>query len=525
MTGDLGLLLELGECLDARPSVLRGHCALGLPPPDDGPEPASVRDFLAAALLKIRDKQGQLVALRPNRVQRAFSRRCRRRNLVLKARQLGVTTWVAARFFVHTITRPGTLSVQVAHDQHSAEELFRIVHRFLENLPERLRQGALETSRANVRQIVFPRLDSQYRVETAADPNAGRGLTIHNLHASEVARWPRDARETLATLRAAVPPQGEVVLESTPNGAAGCFYEEWQSAEERDYVRHFFPWWGEKSYEVEPPPAAAGPDEEERALMARHGLTLAQIAFRRQVQANFRSLAAQEFAEDPEGCFLASGECVFDLDAIARRLATCGAPVETRDNGRLQVWLPPARGGRGYILGVDSAGGGTLGDYACAQVIDRFSGMQCAELRGHFTPQELARRVVKLGREYHDALVAVERNNHGHAVLAHLVCSEPYENLYEQGGQPGWLTSAATRPAMIENLAAVLVSAAHLFSSARLLQECRTFVRHADGSSAAAAGAHDDCVLAMAIAHMVRTADAGRLSRSGTLALGSLPVR
>jgi len=51
----------------------------------------------------------------------------------------------------------------------------------------------------------LPHLDSEYRVATAADPNAGRGMTIHNLHCSEVARWPRDGAETLASLRAAVP--------------------------------------------------------------------------------------------------------------------------------------------------------------------------------------------------------------------------------------------------------------------------------------------------------------------------------
>ena len=78
---------------------------------------------------------------------------------------------------------------------------------------------------------------------TAADPNAGRGMTIHNLHCSEVARWPRDGEETLASLRAAVPVEGEIVLESTPNGAGGVFYEEWQRAEETGYTRHFFPWW------------------------------------------------------------------------------------------------------------------------------------------------------------------------------------------------------------------------------------------------------------------------------------------
>ena len=141
--------------------------------------------------LKVRNKNGELVPLEANEVQREYLRNSSRRNIVLKARQLGMTTYVAARFFMHTITRPGTLSVQVAHDQDSAEEIFRIVHRFLENLPERLRAGALCTSRANVRQLVFPRIDSEYRVETAADPNAGRGMTIQNLHCSEVARWPR----------------------------------------------------------------------------------------------------------------------------------------------------------------------------------------------------------------------------------------------------------------------------------------------------------------------------------------------
>ncbi len=91
-------------------------------------------------MLKIRDKRGHLMALRLNRAQRDLEQSSGQRNIVLKARQLGVTTYVAARFFVSCITREGTLSVQVAHDQRSAEEIFRIVHRLLENLPESLRQ-------------------------------------------------------------------------------------------------------------------------------------------------------------------------------------------------------------------------------------------------------------------------------------------------------------------------------------------------------------------------------------------------
>jgi hypothetical protein len=482
----LALLKWLGTALDKRPFGMRGQ---------------SVRDWLIATCLRIRDKQGSLVPLTPNRAQAEFAARCTRRNVILKARQVGMTTYVAARFFVHTITHPGTVTVQVAHDRESAEEIFRIVHRFLDNLPLRLRAGALVTSRANVRQLVFPLLDSEYRVETAADPHAGRGLTIHNLHCSEVASWPGDAAATLASLRAAVAPEGEIVLESTPKGAGGCFYDEWQRAAETGYTRHFFAWWWEPGY-VRPNVRVRPLSDEESELAQRCKLSDAQIAFRREVRANFRRLARQEFAENPASCFLASGECFFELDAIARRLDECGEPVGVRDNGRLQVWWPAAPV-RQYIIGVDPAGGGSEGDYACAQVIEHDSGLQCAELHGHFTPRELALRIAELGREYNQALIAVERNNHGHAVLAHLQLME-YENIFEQNGQAGWLTTASTRPGMLEQFAAMLAGKAQLFSSRRLLAECRTFVRQANGTSSAAAGTHDDCVMAMALAQVVR---------------------
>jgi hypothetical protein len=511
---DLVLLLTLGSRLEVCPGGMEGN----------------VRQFLARGLLKVRNKRRELVPLVANRVQREFERRAGRHNIVLKARQVGITTWIAARLLLAAITRPGVLSVQVAHDQDSAEEIFRIVHRFLENLPEGLRKGALATSRANVRQIVFPRLDSEYRVETAADPNAGRGLTIHYLHCSEVARWPRDAAATLASLRAAVAPGGEVTLESTPNGAGGCFYDEWQRAAETGCVRHFFPWWYEESYRAPGPgdeqrttddaSALAPLSAEEEKLVAEHGLDVKQIAFRREMRVRFGPMAPQEFAEDAESCFLASGDCVFDIAGIEAQLARCTPPAESLDNGHLRLWWPP-QAGHTYIAGVDPAGGGSEGDFACAAVIDAVSGLQCAELHGHFPPQELAQRVIELGRRYGDALLAVERNNHGHGVLAHLAAMG-YENVYEQRGQAGWLTSAATRPQLIANFAAVLAHAPELISSDRLLRECRSFVRHADGSAAAAAGAHDDCVFAMAIALAVRAETA---SRNGTLQLGILPVR
>jgi hypothetical protein len=220
---DIVLLQRLGEILDQtvagevcssrRSGKASSRTRAVAPAPYKPAQDETVRDLLIRSLLKVRNKARGLVPLIPNRAQREFAASCTHRNIVLKARQMGITTYVAARFFVQTITRPGTMTVQVAHDQESAEEIFKIVHRYWENLPGTMKRGALTRSRANVRQMVFPRLDCEYRVATAADVNAGRGMTIHNLHCSEVARWLREPEEALASLRAAVPVDGDIILD------------------------------------------------------------------------------------------------------------------------------------------------------------------------------------------------------------------------------------------------------------------------------------------------------------------------
>jgi hypothetical protein len=427
---------------------------------------------------------------------------------VLKARQMGLTTWAAARFFLKTITRPGTLTLQVAHTQESAEEIFRIVHRFLDWLPEELRAGPLKTSRANVRQIVFPEMDAQYRVVSAGDRNAGRGLTIQNLHCSELARWPAKPGEILAGLQAAMAPGAELILESTPDGVGGCFHEEWQKAAETGMVQHFFPWWMEAGYRAEAVDEAVLTSEE-RELIRRHGLDREQIGYRRRIRSNFRGLAKQEYAEDAENCFLASGNSVFELAAIEDRLAKTQEPLERRRNGELEIWLPALQG-RQYLIAVDPAGGGSLGDYSAVQVLDMDTAMQCAEFQGHAAGLELAQLVTGLAAEYNGAWLVVERNNHGNGVLALAETACGYGRVFRQSGQAGWLTTSVSRPAVLGQLGAALVEQPERFMSRRLLAECRSFVRLPDGKMGARAGTHDDLVMAMAIGLGARAELVGR---------------
>lgn len=464
---------------------------------------------LAAEWLRVRDRQGHTQPLVANAAQRTFEEQRGRQNIVLKARQMGMTTWVAGRFFLRTITKPGTLTVQVAHTRAAAEAIYTIVERMWRGLPEELRDGPLRRSRANVGQMVFPELGSEFRAWSAADDNAGRGLSIQNLHCSEVSRWPGNAAaETLAGLRAALAPNGELVLESTPNGSYGTFYEEWQKSgpsaesESNGLVRHFLPWWLEPAY-IGPSVAVEQMTAEELVLLGRHGLTPEQIGYRRGLERTFGILRSQEFAEDAETCFRATGDCCFNVDAIEQRLRDAPEPVERRRNGALQVWLP-AVSGKEYCVAVDTAGGGPDGDFAAVQVVEMTTGLQCAELQERLRPDELARVTAALAREYNGALVAVERNNHGAAVLAYLESRERYERLYRQRGEAGWLTTAASKPEMVARLAVMLSEASQRFMSRRLLGECRTFVSGERGRFSAANGAHDDLVMSMCVALAVR---------------------
>jgi hypothetical protein len=466
--------------------------------------------FLAEGLLKVRGKDGKLHALKPNAVQREFERRRGPRNIVLKARQMGMTTWVAGRFLLKTITQPGTLTLQVAHTQEAAEEILRIVHRFVEHLPAGLRYGALTTSRSSVRQIVFPKIDSEYRVESAADRNAGRGLTFQNLHCSEVARWDENAHEVLAGLRAGLAPEGEMVLESTPCGAEGCFYEQWTRAEEIGLTRHFFPWWLEPGYRAAPVEEASLTGEE-MELMTRPGvaLDLGQIGFRRGLQAGLLKLARQEYAEDAESCFLVSGEPYFELEAVERRMKTALEPVERTRNGRLAVWLPPMPG-RWYVVAVDPAGGGAEGDCSAIEVLDLEMGVQCAEFAGHVGGLELMELARQVAWDYGTAWLVVERNNHGAEQLG-LLAQKGYLRVYRgEDGKPGFLTTSVSRPAVLARMALALMETPEIFQSKALLAECRSFVRLRNGGVGARHGAYDDRVMAMAIGLAARAEILGR---------------
>jgi hypothetical protein len=82
---DLERLIWLGERLEFRSAELGG---------------GGLSMGLARALLRVRDRRGEVVPLEANAAQRAYEQRRGAQNIVLKARQMGISTWIAGRFFL-----------------------------------------------------------------------------------------------------------------------------------------------------------------------------------------------------------------------------------------------------------------------------------------------------------------------------------------------------------------------------------------------------------------------------------------
>ena len=265
-------------------------------------------ELFAFTFLKIRDKQKKLVPLQWNRAQKDFHQHRTGRDLILKARQLGFSTYIQAELFRRAVTGSRS-AMTMAHDDETTQKLRRIADRFWKNCrfngiqPIRQYNNATLTS--------YPEYESECIIATAGSQESGRGGTYTDFHGSEVAFW-KDAEKIIAGAMQGGNP--DVVLESTPNGAQGFFYDRCMEALNGEGVwkLHFYPWWWDDAYQI---PIEVDEviqyTEEEDNLVERHHLKQEQIKWRRSKQAELRDLFIQEYPEDPVTCFLTSGNSYF----------------------------------------------------------------------------------------------------------------------------------------------------------------------------------------------------------------------
>jgi hypothetical protein len=476
----------------------------------------SIDDFEAfCGLVDIVPKGGGRCKLVWNEIQRRYCANRTQRDVSLKARQAGFTTLEQARDVWHFLTVPGArvvVTCQSITDRSPVRLLsanYRLMFESLQaaGVPIKFRTESIS-------EWVLDDRDASLRIieagaSEAAAQKKGRAGTITRLHLTETAFY-EYAEETLNALLECVPGieyGSEIISESTPNGAQGVFYRQCKSAEagESGYKLHFFPWFliSEYSAPLERGERIEPRDELEERLLAA-GCKPEQLKwYRRKVAEKGADKTAQEYPSDPETCFLVSGRGFFDEPTTARLLADApSGPLESRDRHRIRIYRKP-QPNVVYLLSVDTSEGGG-GDPSGAMMWDRRTGEHVATIDGQFQPWELAKCSAKLGREYNEAEIAVERNNHGHAVLQALDREEQYRNIYRhEDEKPGWPTNTLTRPQMLDGLEDAHRRGLFTTPDRAVLSQLRTFVTK-NGKPQAANGEHDELVIAAAIGWAVR---------------------
>jgi hypothetical protein len=208
-------------------------------------------------LYTITTKEGKKVPFRMNWAQQELWESLSLNNLVLKVRQLGISTFIQLLQLDTCLFNANTSCGVIAHDRESAEDLFhRNIKSPYEDLPESIRDAVTATS-DTARQLRFSN-GSVIRVGTSM-----RSGTYQILHVSEFgkicARWPDKAREIVTGSFETVPVgHGLKFVESTAEGREGYFYDYCQEARalqdagkelgDQDWRFFFFPWWKHPEY-------------------------------------------------------------------------------------------------------------------------------------------------------------------------------------------------------------------------------------------------------------------------------------
>ena len=160
---------------------------------------------------------------------------------------------------------------------------------------------------------------------------------------------------------------------------------------------------------------------------------------------------------------------------------------------------------KNYVLGADVSQG--IGaDYSTCTVICVEDAEEVGFYRGHLSPFLFAKKLKLICDIFTSGhrlpLLAVELNNHGHAVLLELRENIRYSNLYYRDNkydEPGWLTTSITRPIMLDQAIEAISSETVILHSKETLKEMRMLIED-KGKIQAPPNKHDDSVISAAIA-------------------------
>ena len=445
----------------------------------------SDRTMLIETLLEVEDKNRDKVPFRLNNIQRDIRANQTGRDIYVKPAQIGASTYFIADFLLDTLTIPGTVAIIISYDEFITGRLLRKARVFYDTLKRRI-PSIPKMGHNSTYEMTFPEVNSSFYIGSARSFTFGRGETIHDLLLDEYGFWQAgDAERIFASALQRVPlePNTKVVIASTANGEGNDFHETYRAAVEGTtigrsiFTPHFYPWFAHEEYRMGVDSQFALPgdnvdvlvnlDQDEKLLLDHFGVNYDQLRWRRYKKAEMASLRrtgetqylfAQEYPENDEGCFLSSGDSVYDADLIDDMTRNC-YPAQTHML-YADIWIMPEEG-KSYLLAIDPGVGkvsesvGTVWEFT-TDADGNEHHIHCATLAGLYQDFDMADKCKELGKFYNNAIIAPED---ALGIVGHLTdyVGDLYYRTDVVSGKimklVGWQTNGATKPYMVNVIA------------------------------------------------------------------------
>jgi len=406
-------------------------------------------------------------------------------NVILKARQLGISTTVAAYIVWMLLFHRDKNVLVIATKFSTAANLVKKVKSIIKNLPPWIKIADITIDNRTSFELAN---GSQIKASSTSG-DAGRSEALSLLVIDEAAHV-EGLEELWTGLYPTLSTGGRCIALSTPNGVGNWFHQTYIDSEEQknDFYPTILPW-------------QVHPDRD-------------QPWFAKET----RNMSRREIAQELECNFNTSGETVVHPDDLEWMMSNIREPkYRTGFDRNFWIW-EEFRPENSYLLTADVARGDGQ-DYSVFHVIKLEDLNVVAEYQGKPNTDIFANFLQEVGKEYGNCMIVIENNNIGYAVLEKLMNAE-YPNVYHsvkstheyvdqleaetrKGSIAGFTTSLKTRPLIIAKMEEFIRNKLIKTPSSRLVNELKTFIWN-NSKPQAMRGYNDDLVMAFAISCWVK---------------------
>lgn len=419
-----------------------------------------------------------------------------RLNIILKSRQLGMSTLVAGYAVWLAIFQRDKNILIIATKLSVAQNFIKKVKTMIRSIPKWL---VLPEIISNNKQLIEFSHGSTIKAIPTSD-DAGRSEALSLLIIDEAA-FVRNFDELWTGLYPTISTGGRVILLSTPNGVGGQYYQIYTDAEAglNEFNPIKLPW------DVHPERDQTWFESETKNFSERK--------------------VAQEYLCD----FASSGDTFLvgsDLEYLRQSVRP---PIErTGPSMNVWIWKHPLSEHQ-YVMSADVARGDSK-DFSTFHIFDETTSEVVAEFKGKIPPDDFGEVLVEFGKKYNNALLVPENNSYGYATIVKIKDlqyprlfyrkrSGVYIGEYVPPGNPdiaGFTTSGKSRNQILTKLEEVIRNKQIGIYSSRFYEEVKTFVWKANRAQAMQ-GYNDDLVLSMAIGCWICDTSGNLSSNSKTL--------